>query len=106
VAETDEAALEEQWPNFEKMFGRIGRERGWAPPTKEGFVQEVKYGSQYVGSPETVAKKIVHAVTSIGAKRFDFKYANGPQSHTKLMKSLELYGTKVIPLVKEMLKIK
>ena len=106
VAETDEEAIEEQWPNFEKMFGRIGRERGWAPPTKVGFVHEVKYGSQYVGAPETVAKKIVHAVTSVGAQRFDFKYANGPQSHSKLMKSLELYGTKVIPLVKEMLKAK
>ena len=103
IAETDEVAMEEQWPNFEKMIGRIGRERGWAPPTKEGFVQEVQFGSQYVGSPETVAKKIVHAITSVGAQRFDFKYANGPQSHSKLMKSLELYGTKVIPLVREML---
>ena len=103
IAETDEEAMEEQWPNFQKMIGRIGKERGWAPPTKEGFIQEVQYGSQYVGSPETVANKIVHAVTSVGAQRFDFKYANGPQSHSKLMKSLELYGTKVIPLVKAML---
>lgn len=103
IAETDESAIEEHWPNHEKMFGRIGRERGWAPLTKDHFLQEVKYGSLYVGSPETVAKKIVHAVTSVGAQRFDFKYANGPQKHSKLMKSLELYGTKVIPLVKEML---
>ena len=66
-------------------------------------MQEVKYGSLYVGSPETVAKKIVHAITSVGAQRFDFKYANGLQKHSKLMNSLELYGTKVIPLVKEML---
>jgi probable LLM family oxidoreductase len=103
IAETDEEAIEEHWPNHEKMFGRIGRERGWAPLTKEHFMQEVKYGSLYVGSPETVAKKIVHAITSVGAQRFDFKYANGPQKHSKLMNSLELYGTKVIPLVKEML---
>ena len=103
IAETDEEAVEEHWPNHEKMFGRIGRERGWAPITKEHFLQEVKFGSLYVGSPESVAKKIVHAVTSVGAHRFDFKYANGPQKHSKLMKSLELYGTKVIPLVKEML---
>ena len=99
----DEQAMEEQWPNYENMVGRIGRERGWAPPTKEGFVQECMYGSQYVGSPETVAKKIVHAIKSVGAQRFDFKYANGPQAHSKLMKPLELYGTKVIPMVKEML---
>lgn len=103
VADTDEQAIEEHWPNHQAIFGRIGRERGWAPITKEHFLQEVKYGSLYVGSPESVAKKIVHAITSVGANRFDFKYANGPQKHSKLMKSLELYGTKVIPLVKEML---
>ena len=103
IADTDQQAMEEQWPNYEKMIGRIGRERGWAPPTKEGFLQECKYGSQYVGSPETVAKKIAHAIKSVGAQRFDFKYANGPQSHSSLMKSIELYGTKVIPMVGELL---
>lgn len=103
VADTDEQAIEEHWPNHQAIFGRIGRERGWAPITKEHFLQEVKYGSLYVGSPESVAKKIVHAITSVGANRFDFKYANGPQKHSKLMKSLELYGTKVIPLVNELL---
>ena len=56
-----------------------------------------------VGSPETVAKKIVHAIKSVGAHRFDLKYANGPVPHSKLMKSIELYGTKVIPMVREML---
>ena len=101
IAATDEQAMEEQWPQYQKMVGRIGRERGWAPPTKEGFIQECMYGSQYVGSPESVAKKIVHAIKSVGAQRFDFKYANGPQAHSKLMNSLELYGTKVIPLVQE-----
>ena len=100
VADTDEEAIERHWPNHEKMFGRIGRERGWAPITKEHYLQEVKYGSLYVGSPETVAKKIVHAIKSVGARRFDFKYANGPQTHEELLKCIELYGTKVIPLVK------
>ena len=103
IAETDELAMEEQWPNYLKMVGRIGRERGWAPPTKENFIQECVHGSQYVGSPETVAKKIAHAIKSVGAQRFDFKYANGPQNHSRLMKSLELYGTKVIPMVKDLL---
>lgn len=100
VAETDEEAIERHWPNHEEMFGRIGRERGWAPITKEHYLQEVKYGSLYVGSPETVAKKIVHAIKSVGAQRFDLKYANGPQTHEELLKCIELYATKVIPLVK------
>ena len=103
VSETDEQAREEQWPHYQKMIARIGAERGWPAPSKEQFVAEIEHGSQYVGSPETVAKKIVHALTSVGAQRFDFKYASGPQPHSKLMRSIELYGSKVIPLVKEML---
>jgi probable LLM family oxidoreductase len=103
IADSDEQAIEEHWPAHYAMFGRIGRERGWAPMTKENYLHEVNHGSLYVGSPETVAKKIAYAIQSVGAQRFDFKYANGPQPHAKLMKSLELYGTKVIPLVKEIL---
>jgi len=103
ISDSDEQAMQEQWPNYQKMVGRIGAERGWAPPTKEQFMAEVEHGSQYVGSPQTVARKIVHAIKSVGAQRFDFKYANGPQTHAKLMKSIELYGSKVIPLVNEML---
>jgi probable LLM family oxidoreductase len=103
VAESDEAAIEAHWPNHQEMFGRIGRERGWAPITKDNYLQEVRFGSLYVGSPETVAKKITHAIKSVGANRFDFKYANGPQTHASLLKCIELYATKVIPMVKEML---
>lgn len=103
IAETDEQALEEMWPNYEEMFGRIGKERGWGPVTKDHFLSEVHFGSIYAGSPETVAKKIAYSIRSLGADRFDFKYANGPISHSKLLKSIELYGTKVVPLVKEIL---
>ena len=103
IADTDEQAIEEHWPAHYAMFGRIGRERGWAPMTKENYLHEVQHGSLYVGSPETVAKKIAYAIKSVGAQRFDFKYANGPQPHSKLMKSLELYGTKVIPMVQDLL---
>ncbi len=103
VAESDEAAIEAHWPKHQAMFGRIGRERGWAPITKESYLHEVQYGSLYVGSPETVAKKITHAISSVGANRFDFKYANGMQTHSSLMKCIELYATKVVPMVKEML---
>ena len=85
------------------MFGRIGRERGWGPVTYDHFINEVNYGSLYVGSPETVAKKIVYAITSLGAERFDFKYANGPLAHEHLMNSIRLYATEVIPMVREML---
>ena len=103
ISDTDEQAIEEQWPHYYSMFGRIGRERGWGPTTKEHYLNEVQYGSLYVGSPETVARKIAYAIDSVGADRFDFKYANGPMPHSKLMKSIELYATKVVPRVREIL---
>ncbi len=103
IADTDEQAIEEQWPHYEKAFGRIGRERGWGPTTKMHFISEVNGGSLYVGSPETVARKIAYAISSLGAARFDLKYANGPMPHSKQMKSIELYATKVVPMVNELL---
>ena len=71
--------------------------------TKQHFLDEVHGGSLYVGSPETVATKIAYALKSVGAVRFDLKYATGPMVHSKLLKSIELYGTKVAPMVREML---
>ena len=103
IADTDEQAIEEQWPHYETGFGRIGKERGWGPMTKMHFISEVNGGSMYVGSPETVARKIAHAISSLGASRFDLKYANGPMPHSKTMKSIELYATKVVPMVNELL---
>ncbi len=103
IAETDEQAIEEQWPHYQSAFGRIGRERGWGPMTKMHYISEVNGGSLYVGSPETVARKIAHAISSLGASRFDLKYANGPMPHSKTMKSIELYATKVVPMVNELL---
>jgi probable LLM family oxidoreductase len=103
VAETDDQAIEEAWPGYEASFGKIGLERGWGPTSKEHFLSEVNHGSMYVGSPETVAKKIVHALSSIGASRFDLKYDMGPLSHSKLTKSIELYATKVVPMVRDIL---
>ena len=105
ISDSDEQAIEELWPHYEVMFGRIGRERGWGPTTKAHFINEVRHGSFYVGTPETVAKKIAYALKSVGAQRFDFKYSNGPMAHSKLMKSIELYATRVVPMVKEILAV-
>ncbi|MEY4349444.1 MAG: hypothetical protein RL719_741 [Actinomycetota bacterium] len=103
IAETNDEAFEQQWPNYAISFGRIGRERGWGPMSIDHFIQEVNHGSLYVGSPDTVAKKIVHAIESVGAQRFDLKYVTGPTPHEQAMKSIELYATEVVPRVKSML---
>lgn len=103
IADTDELAAEQLWPHYQQMIGRIGRERGWSAPSREQFLAEIRYGSQYVGSPETVAQKIAHALRSVGAQRFDFKYCNGPIPHSQMMRSIELYATEVAPRVRELL---
>src|SRR6201991_3009692 len=102
VAETDEKAREELWPDYKVMRDRIGKERGWPPMGRDEFVHEADHGSLYVGSPEAVARKIAATVKALGVSRFQLKYSAGPLPHEKLMKSIELYGTKVMPMVKEM----
>lgn len=103
VAETDEAAQEILWPHYADMFGRIGRERGWPPVTKDRYLAEIHHGALYVGSPETVARKIAKTVRTLGLQRFDMKYTTGPVPHSDLMACIRLYGEKVIPMVRDML---
>lgn len=103
IADTDEQAREELWPDFAVMRNRIGAERGWGPTSRAEFDQEADAGSLYVGSPETVARKISATATTLGLDRFDLKYSAGPLPHEKLMRSIELYGTKVIPMVRDLL---
>jgi len=103
VADTDTQAREEFWPDYKKMRDRIGAERGWGPMSRAEFDREVEHGSLYLGAPETVARKITATVKALGVARFDMKYSAGPLAHDKLMHCIELYGRKVIPLVREML---
>lgn len=103
VADTDEQAREELWPNYKKMHDRIGAERGWPPTSRATFDSEADMGSLYVGSPETVARKIASTVKALGISRFQMKYSNGPLPHEKMMRSIELYGTRVVPMVRDLL---
>ena len=104
IAATDEEAREQLWPHYQAQMNRIGRERGWSPMGRGHFEQEAgPSGSLYVGSPETVAQKIAAAVRTMGVDRFDLKYGNGGLSYANLMTSIELYGTQVIPRVRELL---
>lgn len=104
VADTDEQARDELWPHYRGYMARIGAERGWPPPTRIEFDRSTgPGGSLYVGSPETVAGKIATTVTALGLTRFDMKYSHGTLPHRDLMRSVELYGTQVIPRVRELL---
>ncbi|HEY1304639.1 MAG TPA: LLM class flavin-dependent oxidoreductase [Vicinamibacterales bacterium] len=103
VADTDEQAKEELWPHYAGLMNRIGAERGWQPIGRAHFEREAADGALFVGSPETVAAKIVKTVRTLGLSRFDLKYSNGTLPHEKLMKSIELYGTRVVPIVRDQL---
>jgi probable LLM family oxidoreductase len=102
VADSDEQAIEEVWPHHQALFSKIGKERGWPPMSRAQFEHGVgPDGALYVGSPETVARKIIKNSKLLNLSRFDMKYSNGTLPHPKLMKSIELYATKVAPLVLE-----
>ena len=103
LAETDERAREELWRPYKVMRDRIGSERGWPPMSRAEFEHEIEAGSLYVGAPETVAGKIAATVRALGASRFDLKYSAGTLAHEKMMRSIELYGTEVIPRVRQLL---
>ena len=103
VADTDQQAREELFPPYKRMRDHIGAERGWPAMGRAEFEQEADRGSLYVGSPETVAKKIAATAQVLGLARFDMKYSAGPLAHEKMMRSIELYGSKVIPLVRDIL---
>ncbi|KAB1662182.1 LLM class flavin-dependent oxidoreductase [Pseudoclavibacter chungangensis] len=103
IADTDEDAVEQYWPHYRAMSDRIGRDRGWPPLTREAFEDGVAHGALHVGSPETVARKIADTVRAVGADRFDLKYSAGTLPHDRSMRAIQLYGTVVVPRVRELL---
>jgi probable LLM family oxidoreductase len=103
IAATDAQAKEELWPAYREMRDRIGAERGWPPLTHREYEHEIAAGSLYVGSPETVARKIAATARALGIARFDMKYSAGTLPHDAMMRCIELYGRDVIPRVRELL---
>ncbi|WP_433717868.1 LLM class flavin-dependent oxidoreductase [Actinoplanes sp. CA-051413] len=103
VAATDEEAVETLWPHARASITRIGAERGWPPLTRERFEADIAEGAWHVGSPETVARKIARTVGVLEVQRFDLKYSAGTLPHEDLMTAIHLYGTEVIPRVRELL---
>ncbi|MBP9789780.1 MAG: LLM class flavin-dependent oxidoreductase [Bacteroidia bacterium] len=101
VAESREKALDDYYPGYAETFTRIGRERGWPPVTRGHFdAQNGPRGALLVGEPEEIAEKILHHSKALGGiSRFTFQMDNAKLSHEKLMRSIELIGSKVAPLV-------
>ena len=104
VADSDEQAWEELYSAMKANRDAIGAERGWPPYSRLQFQHDLgPEGSVYAGSPETVATKVAATVRTLGLDRFDLKFSNGTLAHEKMVHSIELYGTRVAPLVHDML---
>lgn len=106
IADTDKEAVKAAFPYFKEQMDRVGKTRGWTPMSREHFLSEVENGSMYVGSPETVAKKIARAMKILDVSRFDMVYGFGPVSVDERRHMIELYAKEVIPRVRELLKEK
>ena len=94
IADTDEEARELFWPRYRIIRDRIGALRGWPPVRRADFDADVEHGS--------VARRIAAAVTDLGVGRFDLIYTSGSQPVSARLRAVELYGTKVVPMVREL----
>lgn len=102
VAETRQEALDGFFPGYAKSFTDIGKERGWSAVTREAFeAQTTPMGAILVGEPEEVAERILrHSKALGGLSRVTFQMDIASLSHAKLMRSIELLGTRVAPILR------
>ncbi|SHH73058.1 probable oxidoreductase, LLM family [Chryseolinea serpens] len=102
VADTTKEALDDFYPGYARTFTEIGRERGWPPVTRAHFdAQASARGALIVGNPEEVAEKIIrHSEALGGISRLTFQMDNAHLPQEKLLKSIELIGTRVAPIVR------
>ena len=105
VASSEQRAFEDYYPGYQKLMTKMGKERGWAPVTESQFLsQTAPKGAYIIGSPENVAQKIIrHSEALGGITRLSFQMDVAGLSHEKLLESIKLIGTEVIPLVKSKL---
>lgn len=103
VANDSEKAISDYYPGYAELWTRLGKERGWPPVTRAQFNSLIgPKGVLVVGGPEEVAEKLLrHSKALGGIDRFTFQMDNAGLSHQQLLKSIELIGKKVIPLIKQ-----
>jgi probable LLM family oxidoreductase len=102
VADSSQAAADAFYPAYAEVMTRIGRERGWAPVTRQSFeTLRSPRGALAVGSPQEVIEKILLEHEVFGNDRFLAQLAIGPTSHVAIMRAIELFGTEVAPAVRQ-----
>ncbi len=105
VGDTTQQAADDFYPGYAKMFATIGKERGFAPPTRAQFdATRGPRGAFLIGDAETVAAKILAVSESLGGlARISIQMTNLLLPHAKMLHAIELLGTRVAPLVREAL---
>jgi probable LLM family oxidoreductase len=104
VAETTQEAADDFYPGYARAFTDIGKERGWRPVTRADFdAQSGPQGALIIGDPEVVVKKIVrHSKALGGISRITFQMNAASLPHEKLMRAIDLLGTRVAPALREL----
>lgn len=102
VENVREDILKNYFPYYAYSMDKIGRERGWTGYTLDRFQSGMSpYGALFMGEPDEVTEKIIRTAEMFGLTRFVGQIDVGGPSHLQLMKTIELYGTRVIPAVRE-----
>ena len=101
IADTSQQAADDAFPPYALTMGRIGRERGWPPPTRARFEAErAPRGAMLVGSVQEVIDKLLFEYELFHNDRFLIQFSVGTMPHAKIMRSIELLGTEVAPVVR------
>ena len=101
VADTSQQARDEHAPFYTAMMNRLGPERGWPPIGRRDYdASSSARGALIVGSPEEVAEKILAQYKIFGHQRFLMQMSVGAMPHDKILHAIELFGTRVAPLVR------
>jgi probable LLM family oxidoreductase len=104
VADTPERAANEFYPSYAEVMTRIGHERGWPPTTRRHFDASISArGALLVGSPQQVIDKILHEHELFRHDRFLAQMSLGAMPHDKILRAIELFGTRVAPGVRQAL---
>ena len=105
LGDTTEQAAEDFYPGYAHTFTEIGKERGWPPATRAQFdALRGPTGALLIGDSETVAKKILHVNEALGGlSRISFQMGVSALPHQKMLRSIELLGTSVAPMVRKKL---
>ena len=101
LADTSEAAAELAWPPTAETMGRIGRERGWPPPSRARFdAERGPGGALLVGNAQEAIDKILRMHELFGLSRYSVQLTVGPTPHEAVLRAIEIYATEVAPVVR------